>query len=173
MFTIRSASRADVEALLPLKAALHERHVIERPDIFKAMSERALSEWLRDRLADDATDVWIAEEEGEPVGYLMAARRERGETSYSLARRWCEIDEVAVEASHRRGGVARALIERAAAEARASGMPSVELTTWSFNEPAQRAFMAVGFEPMILRYELREAGGPSRRTTPAAGGGAS
>jgi GNAT superfamily N-acetyltransferase len=154
MLEIRRASEADVDSLAPLKAGLHAKHVARRPDVFKAMDRDAVAAWLRERLADDATQVWMAEERGRPMGYLLAVRREREETPFSLGRRWCEIDEVAVEASYQRRGIARALIERAAAQAQESGLDAVELTTWAFNEPAQAAFARVGFRPMIARYEL-------------------
>jgi shikimate dehydrogenase len=154
MLIIRRASEADVCALVSLKASLHSLHVAQRPDFFKAMTHDDLVAWLRERLANAATHVWMAEEESKVIGYLLATQREREETSYSAPRRWCEIDEVAVESSSRRRGIARALIERAVVQAREVGLDSVELSTWAFNESAQAAFGCVGFQPMLVRYEL-------------------
>jgi GNAT superfamily N-acetyltransferase len=111
--------------------------------------------WLRASLADPTTHVWMAEEEAKAIGYVLAIDRNSGETSFSTARRWCEIAEVVVDASRRRHGVARALIERAVAHTRQSGLEAVELSTWAFNEPAHAAFASVGFEPMLVRYELK------------------
>jgi GNAT superfamily N-acetyltransferase len=154
MLRIRRAAKADVDSLVPLKASLHALHVARRPDVFKPMTPTQVAAWLRDRLADEATYAWLAEEGVELTGYLLAARRERAETSYSLARDWFEIDEVAVDVRHRRRGIAGALIECAMTHARESGLDSIELTTWAFNEPGQQAFERMGFQPMIARYAL-------------------
>lgn len=157
MANIRRAFEADVDSLVPLKASLHAMHVARRPDIFKAMTTDDVASWLRGKLAAETTQVWMAEEGGELVGYALAARRKREETSFLHSRQWCEIDEVAVTPSYRRRGIARALIERAAQHARQSGLEAVELSTWAFNEPARQAFARVGFRPMIARYELEPA----------------
>lgn len=79
-----------------------------------------------------------------------------GDGSSDLSKRqWCEIYEVAVDASRRRRGVVRALIERAVAHARELGIEAVELSTWAFNETAHAAFASIGFEPVFVRYELK------------------
>lgn len=155
MLHIRRASRSDVDALVPLKAAVHALHVVHRPDVFKAMQPEDIATWLRDRLAEDDAVAWLAEDEGAPVGYALAALRAREETSFSHARAWYEIDEVAVAPSHRRGGIARALLERVAEHLHETGHDTVELTTWSFNDDAHTAFARIGFQPMISRYQLR------------------
>jgi diamine N-acetyltransferase len=154
MLTIRQASAADIDALVPLKAAVHALHVEARPDIFKAMQADELASWLRQQFAEPTADVWLAEEEGQPVGYVIANRQQREETPFSFARQWCQIDEVAVDPRWRRRGIARALLQRAIARARESGLTAVELSTWAFNEPARAAFARKGFAPMVIRYEL-------------------
>lgn len=154
MVTVRRVTLADVEALTPLKAEVHALHVEAHPEVFKAMSDEDVARWLRDRLGEEPTHAWLAEVDAVLLGYAMAAQRERGETTYSHARAWCEIDEVIVAAGGRRRGVARSLIARAADHSRSLGVGDVELTTWAFNSEAQAAFTAMGFRPMIGRYRL-------------------
>jgi ribosomal protein S18 acetylase RimI-like enzyme len=157
MLSIRRASVADVDALSPLKASVHEQHVKERPDFFKPMALAEVAAWLRKRLGEEASQAWLAEDRGVPVGYLLAARRQREESSYSIARQWCEVDEIIVDETCRRQGVARALMDRAIAHARELGLDVVELTAWAFNEHAQAAFARLGFQPMLVRYEAKRA----------------
>ena len=64
------------------------------------------------------------------------------------------LDQIGVAASHRRTGVARALLEHVIAQARAHGVADLELQTWAFNQVAQSAFRNVGFVPQRARYEL-------------------
>jgi GNAT superfamily N-acetyltransferase len=153
MLSIRRASEADLDALSPLKASVHDQHVKERPDFFKPLQHGDVSAWLRKRLGEETTRVWMAEDGDIPAGYVLATRREREESPYSFARQWCEIDEIVVETTYRRRGVARALMARAVAHAHESGL-DIELATWAFNEHAHAAFARLGFEQMLVRYQL-------------------
>jgi shikimate dehydrogenase len=154
MLSIRRATETDVDALVPLKASVHALHVERRPDFFKAMNLDEVTAWVRERFEEQTTHVWMAEDDGNPIGYMLATRRKREETPFSIARQWCEIEEVAIDESWRKRGIARALLERVVAHAHESGLDTVELSTWAFNEPAQAAFARMGFEPMLTRYEL-------------------
>jgi ribosomal protein S18 acetylase RimI-like enzyme len=154
VFSIRRASEADVDILLPLKVSAHALHVAERPDFFRHMKQNEVNAWLREGLAETSTHVWVAEDGGKPIGYVLATQRERPETPFSVARKWCEIAEIIVEVDHRRRGVARALMARAIAHAHALGLDAIELSTWAFNEHAHAAFVRMGFQRMLVRYEL-------------------
>ena len=154
MLNIRRASEADVDALSPLKAAVHDQHVKERPDFFKPMKSEELIAWLRKRLTEEATHVWMAEDRGIVAGYVLATRRQREETQYSFGRQWCEIDEIVVGTTYRQRGVARALMTRAIAHAHELGLNAIELSTWAFNEHAHTAFARLGFQQMLVRYQL-------------------
>lgn len=154
MFSIRRASEADLHALSPLKALVHEQHVKERPDFFKPMQPDDVIAWLRQRLAEETTHAWMAEVDGTPAGYVLATRRQREESPYNFARQWCEIDEIVVDTPYRRRGIARALTARAVAHAHELGLDAIELSTWAFNEHAQAAFARLGFQQMLVRYQL-------------------
>jgi len=153
MLSIRRASEADLDALAPLKASVHDQHVKERPDVFKPLQPDDVIAWLRKRLGEESTHLWMAEDGGIPAGYVLLARREREESPYSFARQWCEIDEIVVETTCRRRGVARALMARAIAHAHELGL-DIELSTWAFNEHAHAAFGRLGFQRMLVRYQL-------------------
>jgi len=157
MINIRRVCEQDVDALVSLKAAVHALHATSRPDIFKAMHPDETAAWLRNRLADANVHGWMAEADQNPVGYVLAVRRSCDEATGKCARQWLELDEVVVDASCRRRGVARSLVQQAVAYAQQLGIEAVELTAWSFNEPARAAFEAIGFEPMIVRYRLHES----------------
>jgi ribosomal protein S18 acetylase RimI-like enzyme len=154
MLSIRRASEADLEALSPLKAVVHDQHVKERPDFFKPMKPEDVIAWLRDRLGEETTHVWMAEDCGVPAGYVLATRRQREESLYSFARQWCEIDEIVVDTTYRRRGIARALMARAIAHAHELGLDTVELSSWAFNEQAHTTFARLGFQRMLVRYQL-------------------
>jgi len=79
-----------------------------------------------------------------------------------VARRWCEIDQLAIDPAYQRRGVARRLVDAVVADAHANGIRDIEMNVWSFNETAQAAFRKLGFQPRIvrLRRQISPAGSP-------------
>ena len=82
--------------------------------------------------------LWVAEREGAPVAFLLAAVVD-GEL---------HVEELDVDPDHQRRGIGRALVERAADEARARGLRSMTLLTFRdvpWNAPfyASAGFVAI------------------------------
>ena len=152
---IRTAVPGDETALAGLAAIVHQLHVAERPDVFKPVNLANVTEWFRVALLNPDLRILVAELSPLVVGYAVARDATREEDAFARSRRWREIDQLAVLPSYRRRGVARALVEAAAASALADGFPGVELATWAFNEAARTAFRRLGFIERIVRYELR------------------
>jgi len=85
----------------------------------------------------------------------LAMLQERSEGPFTVARRFCEIDQMVVDPARRREGVARALLLKALSEARAEGIREIEATSWSFNDSAHAMFRRLGFVPKTVRFELK------------------
>jgi ribosomal protein S18 acetylase RimI-like enzyme len=152
--TIRAAVLGDEQRLAVLNSCVQELHVANRPDSFKPSDLGEIAEWFRTFLRSASAHIWIAEEQGEAVGYVTSLVRERPENPFCRSHRWCEIDQIAVDPRFRRRGIARALIQKAVATAAAEEISMVELVTWAFNEEAQVTFRKLGFVPKLVRWEL-------------------
>jgi GNAT superfamily N-acetyltransferase len=152
--TVRAAHVEDIPQLARLNRVVHELHVVARPDIFRHAPDAAVEGWLRDELRDGDCTAWLAEVDDEGVGYLLMFTHERAANPFSLRRRWCEIDQLAIAKTHQQQGIARRLIEVAIADAHRRGIPHIELNVWAFNTVAQAAFRALGFQPQRMRMEL-------------------
>lgn len=150
--TVRDADEGDVDLLVALNGIIQELHVAALPAYFKQPDAGAVAELFRSKLRRTDARIWIASAGEVPVGYAVAFIRERPETELCRARSFYEVDEIGVSPAHRRQGLARALLERVLAEARAEGVADVELTSWSFNADAHAAFHALGFRPKIVRF---------------------
>jgi GNAT superfamily N-acetyltransferase len=150
---VRAAEAADIERLVTLNRATQELHVEARRDIFHPVRSEDMVAWFTDLLANPSVRVWVAKDDA-VVGYAVVRVRETEASPFCPARTWWELDEIGVDAAHRRRGVARALVERIVAEARPAGLPALELNCWSFNLAAQQAFASLGFTPMTTRLEL-------------------
>jgi len=153
--TVRRAVGGDAHALAALNRFVHETHLARRPDYFKPVRADEAAAWFRERLEERTTAAWIAEAEGRPVGYVLTFFHERGENPFHRPRRWCEIDQIAVDPAWRRRGIGRALMGAALEASRARGVHDVELFSWAFNTEAQALFRGFGFEPRVVAFERR------------------
>ena len=151
---IRPASADDAEALAALTTIVQGLHAENRPDQFRAASEAEIAEWYRTMLDNPRYHVWIAEVDGRPAGYVSAGFHERPATPFTPAKRWCELDQIAVDARFRLRGIARALFDTVVNKARAEGLRQIETVSWSFNNEAHETFRRFGFTPKLLRFEL-------------------
>ncbi len=150
--TIREAILGDEDALAELNAFVQEFHRVHNPSFFKQSDAGEVASWFRGLLALPEARIWLAEQDGAAVGYVVAQLRERPANPFCLARRWIELDQIGVRAACRRAGIARRLVDRVLGFARAEAITEVELSSWSFNPEAHQAFQKLGFAPRIVRF---------------------
>jgi diamine N-acetyltransferase len=155
---IRPAAIGDEALLAGLNDFVQELHLRKRPDHFRPTRSAELATWYRSLLEKSTTRIWIAEEDGLPVGYLVAILHEAPENPFARARRWCEIDQVAVDPRRRGRGIARALILNAVSWAKTEGIPHIEAASWSFNDGAHAMFRRLGFVPKTTHFEFKSPG---------------
>jgi GNAT superfamily N-acetyltransferase len=152
---VRRARLEDIGPLVALQREVQELHLVNRPADFKPLNDEEVTGWLRGVLQSEEAAIWVAVATGKIVGNAVAMRKHRAEHTYSPARTWCEVDQIVVTRAQRRKGIARALLQAVVDDARAKGIAEIELTSWSFNTDAHRAFEAFGFAPKLVRFELR------------------
>jgi GNAT superfamily N-acetyltransferase len=155
---IRPAVPGDENVLAVLSGIAHELHLAAHPEFMRATRQYDVAQWFGSLLRQPAAAAWLAEDDGVPVGYVLALFQEQPENPFRIARRWCEIDQLAVTAERRRRGVARALVDAVVAEARANGIRDVELNVWTFNRDAEAVFRKLGFQPRASRWRLQLPG---------------
>ncbi len=153
--SIREARAGDEGTLVRLNGFAQDLHATRRPEHFRQTQTSELAAWYKSVLETASARLLIAEEEQAPVGYLSSIIHHAPETPLVYARRWCEIDQIAVDPAYRRRGIARALIARAIAAAEAEGIRQIEATCWSFNNPGQHLFLGLRFMPRTVRLELK------------------
>ena len=107
---IRRAVVGDEHTIAALNRFVHEMHHARRPDYYKAWRADDVAAWFRERLENPLPALWIAEEGGVAVGYVVALFHEWSENPFRQAGRWCEIDQIAVDPARRRRGVGLTLM---------------------------------------------------------------
>jgi GNAT superfamily N-acetyltransferase len=155
MTEIRRAMRGDAARLSELNGTVQALHVVARPDVFKPTEPARLRAWFEELIDNPRARVWVAVEDAELVGYVTLLEHERAESVFCLARHWCEIDQISVQAAQRGRGIGTALMHAALAAASESGVRELEIAAWAFNTPAHALFERCGFQTRMLRFEMR------------------
>ena len=149
--SIRRATPADAPALASVAAATFA--LACPPGTTQAnialFIETSLSEHSFERyLASDVHRLWLAEEDGEHVGYAMSVHGEPTDPDIQnpvAVRPTVELSKIYVCESHHGTGVAKRLMEAAIAEAAGSGAGSVWLGVNQQNIRANRFYEKQGF----------------------------
>jgi ribosomal protein S18 acetylase RimI-like enzyme len=134
MTTIRRAIVADLPALAPLFDA-YRRFYGQAGDVARAEA------FLRERLQRGESVVLLAERDGAVAGFTQLYPMF---SSVRTARLWI-LNDLFVAGHARRGGVARALLDAAAAFARDDGARGIMLETARDNAPARALYRAAGW----------------------------
>ncbi len=149
--TIRAASTDDLPALGRLGALLMRTHYEFDPQRFMNGGTDAAEgyAWFLGRqLKDNDVVVYVAEQDGEVVGYVYAGIEP---ISWKELRDECGfIHDVVVDERGRRSGMATALIDKAIEWMRERGMPRVMHWTAEKNAGAQQLFSKLGFRRTMI-----------------------
>lgn len=132
---ITRATLADLDALVPLFDAYRV--------FYKQPSDPAAARaYLTERLNRDEAVVFLARDGSRAVGFTLLYP---GFSSVTMSPRWV-LSDLFIDPSLRRGGHARALMNRAADHCRANNIPSMWLATAEDNTPAQSLYESLGWE---------------------------
>ena len=134
MTDIRRATIDDLDALVPLFDA-YRRFYAQPGDLDRAR------DFLRERLQRSESVVLLALRDGAPAGFTQLYPMF---SSVRTARTWV-LNDLFVAESARRAGVARALLDAAAAFARDAGAAGLMLETTRDNAPARALYRAAGW----------------------------
>ena len=99
--------------------------------------------------------VFIAEADGEAVGYAYAEVIRRAETAFHHAYDSIYLHHISVKPDRRRRGVGAALLQAVRAAGHEMGIGLLTADVWSFNEDARAFFRRHGLTPYIERLWSR------------------
>lgn len=148
---IRTADSSDVKALVRLNRQVQSLHAALYPNDFKAnVDDDELSEFILATMDQYDNKVAIAEIEDRAVGYIWFEVRNSPETVLTFARRIVFLQQICVEADHRRHRIGAALLQHMEHFATQDFADEIVLGTWSSNEVAQAFFRSCGYEAFTL-----------------------
>ncbi len=129
------------------KATLHElESLTELFDLYRVFYEQTSDpgrarEFLRERLTNGESVVFMAFDEGNPIGFVQLYP---SFSSVSMMRSWV-LNDLFVKESARKKGFGEELLNAAIAFARETDAKGVSLETGTDNVKAQRLYEKIGF----------------------------
>lgn len=153
MTGVRSATAADYSAFLELNSQVHQIHAKNYPAYFKPAAHVSEAEFNRFISTPDV-HILIGHENLKVWGYAFFEVWRQNETPFSHAVTSLYLRQIAVDASCRRGGHGRKLLESVIASAREQKIQKIELDCWAFNQDAISFFRRCGFALMKERLHL-------------------
>ena len=130
--------------------SLHAKH---HPKIFKTPEgdDFAVS-FFDESLAEPTTNIFVAEENGQALGYVLCKLIERLENPFTFAMRYLLVDQISVRPAVQGKGVGKALIKQVEVLARELNIQRIQLDSWGFNTTAHAFFEKMGFEKFNHRF---------------------
>ena len=151
---VRFAKEKDLDIINELRKQVNDIHVEGRPDLFKAGFGAEIRDFAKVIMSGENSDIIVAERNGIICGMVCVDYVNKPETPYSKARSFYHVQEIAVDANHRRQGVAKELLEFMIADAKKRKLGKIELDVWEFNDSAIEFYQAVGFRQTRRWMEL-------------------
>jgi ribosomal protein S18 acetylase RimI-like enzyme len=153
---IRRADECDYEAACALYQAVDNFHVRMYPSIFQETDGPSRPrEHFVEKLTNLEKAVFVAERNGELCGLVDAQIEATPPYPMFVPSRIARIDNLVVPESYRRQGIARALLAAIRQWTEERGIQSIQLSVYSKNTDALACYEDAGFEPLLVKLELK------------------
>jgi len=137
MIEIKQASILHLEALLPLFMQYREFHQVPA-------AKKTSREFMKKRLTRNDSIIWIAFVNQTAAGFVQVYP---SFSSVALQPQWL-LNDLFVEESSRKNGVAKELIKQVEKSAKQQGIFSIKLATSNDNKAATSLYGAMSYQPI-------------------------
>ncbi len=145
VIAIRRGTTSDAALVVSLNREVQDLHAEAHPWFFKHDASFVESEASALLSREDAL-VFIAEREGDAIGYAYAHEMHFPENPFRYAYSALLLEHIGERTSARGEGAGGALVRAVIDCAKAKGIGLVLLDVWAFNESARVFFEKAGFE---------------------------
>jgi len=150
---IRKATATDSRLLSSLCVDVQTLHAQHHPDFFKMpQSDDFAVSFYDEMLADPSVVIYLAEGDGQALGFIFCKLFERPENPFAYANRFLQIEHISVRPEAQQRGAGTALMNRVEELAREIGVTKIQLNSWDFNIKAHGFFEKFGFEKTGHRF---------------------
>ncbi|HKZ26322.1 MAG TPA: GNAT family N-acetyltransferase [Rubrobacteraceae bacterium] len=153
-FTVRPGRRDDATAAARLWVMSAEEHTLYDPVYTTAPdAEKVMRRFLSDLSSSSHSCLFVAEVDGEVVGFLSGELRE-GSPAFQ-PKTWAAVEDVYVTPDHRSSGIGHALFEACQEWARERGANGVSLQVAADNTRGRKFYQELGFREVSV-YQVKE-----------------
>ena len=150
---IRSAELRDIPALGRLLYEVHKVHSDVRPDLFKAGARKYTDEQLEEILQSGERPVFVAEQDGQVVGYAFCIPKQFvGDRSMTDVRT-LYIDDLCVDEAAWGKHIGTKLYDFVLDFAKRQGYYNVTLNVWADNKAAVKFYEKIGLRVQKIGME--------------------
>ena len=150
---IRKAELRDIPALGRLLYEVHKVHSDVRPDLFKAGARKYTDEQLEEILQSGERPVFVAEQDGQVVGYAFCIPKQFvGDRSMTDVRT-LYIDDLCVDEAARGKHIGTKLYDFVLDFAKRQGYYNVTLNVWADNKAAVKFYEKIGLRVQKIGME--------------------
>ena len=150
---IRKAELRDIPALGRLLYEVHKVHSDVRPDLFKAGARKYTDEQLEEILQSGERPVFVAEQDGQVVGYAFCIPKQLvGDRSMTDVRT-LYIDDLCVDEAARGKHIGTKLYDFVLDFAKRQGYYNVTLNVWADNKAAVEFYEKIGLRVQKIGME--------------------
>lgn len=151
---IRRAENKDKERLGELLSQVLEVHHNARPDLFKSGAKKYSDVELDAILADDTRPIFVAESDGEVLGYAFCIFVQHKDDNILTDVKTLYIDDLCVDENIRGKGIGKALYNFVVEYAKKCGCYNVTLNVWADNKHALAFYESIGLHKQKIGMEL-------------------
>lgn len=151
---LRNAENKDIPRLGELLLQVLEVHHSARPDLFKSGATKYTNAELFEILKDENRPIFVAEENGEVVGYAFCILVQYKDSNILTDIKTLYIDDLCVDENVRGKGIGRSLYNYVVEYAKACGCYNVTLNVWADNKSALAFYEKIGLHKQKIGMEL-------------------
>ncbi|WP_444997142.1 GNAT family N-acetyltransferase [Aliikangiella sp. IMCC44359] len=152
MMKIKKATEKELSAIASMLIETQQAHVQAYPKRYVIISLADAINLLHKQL--DQNMFWVAIENNEVVGYIIAEHIKTQGNKILKAREYCYLQQIGVTKTSQDQGIGKKLIEHLIVECLKHGLKDIELDVWAFNNNAQQFFKQCHFEPYASKLRL-------------------
>ncbi len=150
---IRRAENRDIDGIMSLLYQVAEIHHKGRPDIFKGGCAKYTKEELSGLIADAATPILVAVENGKVLGHAFCVYKYTGDNGVLVNNKSMYIDDICVDENSRGKHIGSKLCKAVTKLAEENGCYNVTLNVWCLNGSAIEFYKAMGFKEQKIVME--------------------
>ena len=149
------AEKRHIPGMIALLRQVGAIHAQGRPDLFRPGAQKYNETELEAILSDPLLPIFIAEEDGQVLGYCFCQANQVPGDACVAARRELYIDDLCVDETCRGQHIGQSLYRYAEGWAKTRGFHYITLRVWSFNENAEKFYRGLGLESRYICMEQK------------------